>query len=84
MKKWMMLILAAVAIAGSGFLAAFLACQVNGVPFGFFVWPLIGCVDIFAFSTVGFFSTEGKTEVLYGFCSIAGAACAVVQLAILF
>lgn len=68
----------------AGVLVAFLACRMNGVHFGAFTWPLIVCVDLFAFTTMGFFSTEGRTEVLYGTCSIAAAACTIVQLAILF
>lgn len=67
-----------------GFAAAFLAAAINGVRFGLYLWPLILCVDLFLFSTAGYFSTEGRVEKLYGACSIAGAVCAIVQLGILF
>lgn len=67
-----------------GVIVAFLVCRMNQVRFGAFTWPLIACVDLFAFTTIGFFSTEGRTEVLYGACSIVAAACSIVQLAILF
>ncbi len=49
-----------------------------------YLLPLIISIGVFLVSTVGYFMTEGKAEVLYGVCSIAGAACAVVQLALIF
>lgn len=49
-----------------------------------YLLPLIISIGIFVISTVGYFMTEGKTEALYGVCSIAGAACAIVQLALIF
>lgn len=68
----------------SGVFAAMLAAKINGVQFGWYTWPFAVCVDLFVFSSVGFFLTEGKKEVLYGACSIASVACAIVQLALLF
>ena len=46
--------------------------------------PLLLCVSLFIFTTIGFFKTSGKNELLYGACSIGGIACAIVQLAIVF
>lgn len=68
----------------SGVFVAMLAAKINRANFGWYTWPLVVCVDLFVFSTFGFFLTEGKKEVFYGACSIAGAACAIVQLALLF
>lgn len=68
----------------SGIFAALLAAKVNGCLFGLYTWPLIASVDLFVFTTAGFFTSEGKEEILYGGCSIAGAVCTMVQLAILF
>ena len=51
---------------------------------GVYLLPLILSVFVFLFSTAGFFLTEGRHERVYGVCSILGAACAVVQIAILF
>lgn len=49
-----------------------------------YLLPLIISICVFLISTVGYFMTEGKNEALYGVCSIAGAACAMVQLALIF
>lgn len=65
-----------------GGLAAALAAWAGGVSFGFSLFPLMLCVDLFVFSTVGFFLTDGKKELVYGACSIVSAACAVVQMGI--
>ena len=67
-----------------GILAAILAVKINHMTFGRYVWPFAACVSTFLFSTIGFFMTEGKQEVLYGTCSIASLAGGIVQLAILF
>jgi hypothetical protein len=63
---------------------SYLICVLNRTSFGIFVWPVAACVAEFVFSTAGFFLTEGKTEILYGGCSIASVACFIVQLALLF
>lgn len=68
----------------SGVFVAMLVAKMNGVNFGWYAWPLVVCVDLFVFSTTGFFLTEGKKEILYGACSIASVACVIVQLALLF
>lgn len=77
-------ILYAAGVLLSGVLAAALAAEINGAALGIYIWPFAACVDLFTFSTTGFFLTNGKKEVLYGACSIASAACGIVQLAILF
>lgn len=77
-------ILILLAVLLSGFLVAFLVAKVNGASFGFYTWPLIACTDVFVFTTIGFFQTEGKIEKIYGLCSIASAACVIVQMAVLF
>lgn len=48
-----------------------------------YLLPLIMSVCVFVVSTVGYFMLDEKKETLYGICSIVGAACAVVQLALL-
>lgn len=68
----------------SGIFAGALAAGINGMVLGWYAWPLVICVDLFVFSTTGFFLTEGKEEVLYGTCSIISVGCAIVQLAITF
>lgn len=83
-KRWGILILFWLGVLLSGILATCLAVWINGVHFGLYTWPLMACVDVFTFTTAAFFSTEGKTELLYGACSIVSAVCAIVQLAILF
>lgn len=64
--------------------AAVLVMQINRAEPGAYLLPFVLSVWIFLFSTIGFFLTEGKKEVLYGICSIAGAACAIVQIALIF
>ena len=46
--------------------------------------PLLWCVCLFIFTTIGFFKTNGGIEILYGACSIGSVVCAIVQLAIAF
>ena len=46
--------------------------------------PLLLCVSLFIFTTIGFSKTSGRTEILYGACSIGSVACAIVQLVIAF
>lgn len=77
-------VLYVVGVLLSGVFAAALAAGINGAALGIYVWPFAACVDLFTFSTAGFFLTNGKKEVLYGACSIVSAACGIVQLAILF
>lgn len=72
------------AVFGSGFVVAAIAAGLAGSRFGLRLWPLVACVDVFAYATVGFFQTTGKIEVFYGVCSIAAMVCCIVQLAILF
>ena len=67
-----------------GLLAACAVARTGGMRLGWHLLPLAACVDGFVFSTVCFFSTNGRREVLYGACSAACAACTVVQLGILF
>lgn len=73
-------------LAGVLFIGAalsFLTAGIKGIHFGFYLWPFAACVSLFAFTATGFFMTEGKTELLFGTCSIASAVCIIVQLAIL-
>lgn len=51
---------------------------------GICLLPFLASVGMFLAGTLGFFLTEGKKEALYGACSIAAAACALVQLALIF
>lgn len=69
---------------GIGFLAAFLVAGLHGVRLGFYAWPFIVCADVFALTTIGFFSTDGKTEKIYGVCSVVSLASVIVQSAVLF
>ncbi len=46
--------------------------------------PLILCICMFLFTTVGFYKTDEKTEILYGVCSIGSVICGILQLAIIF
>ena len=80
-------------LSGIGIAAACLVCgvgvtaltaRINRAEFGIYLLPFMLSVSVFIFSTLGFFLTEGKMEMLYGVCSIAGAACAIVQLALIF
>lgn len=72
------------AVFAGGFVTAAVIAKIAGVRFGFRLWPLVACVDVFAYATIGFFQTTGKIEVFYGVCSIAAAVCCIVQMAILF
>lgn len=73
-----------IALLCSGFLITFLLCVITNTAFGMKLWPMILCTSCFTFTTVGFFSTEGNLEKVYGVCSVVSAACFVVQLALLF
>ncbi len=75
--------IAAACVACSIGVAA-LAVRINRAEFGIYLLPFMASVSVFLFSTFGFFLTEGKKEMLYGVCSIGGAACAIVQLALIF
>lgn len=68
----------------SGFLFVAAAAALNRRGLGFYLWPLVVCVDLLAFSIAGFFLTEGKKELIYGICGILAADCVVVQLAVIF
>ena len=73
-----------IALFAVGFVGAWILCRVNHVGFGTYLWPIILCVALFAFTSVGFFMTVGKAEKIYGLCSIASAACLLAQIAIIF
>lgn len=83
-KKRILQILYLLGVLLSGVLVATIIAAINGMRLGFYTWPIVLCVDVFLFSTVGFFSTTGSKEVLYGVCSILSIACGIVQMAILF
>lgn len=83
-KKRILQIVYLVGVLLSGVLVAAFVAAINGMRLGFYTWPIVLCVDVFVFSTVGFFTTTGSKEVLYGACSIVSIACAIVQLAILY
>ena len=53
------------------------------VPFGMKLLPLVTCVAVFAFTTAGFFLTDGGTEKIYEILSLLSFACALVQMAML-
>ena len=53
------------------------------VPFGLKILPLVTCVTVFAFTTAGFFLTDGRTEKIYEILSLLSFACALVQMAVL-
>ena len=46
-----------------------------------FMWPVIAAGAGFVVAGVGFFSTEGKSEILYGICAAACLFCMIVQTA---
>lgn len=46
--------------------------------------PLIVCVYIFIFTTIGFFRVSEKIEKVYVMCIVLSAVCTVFQLAIIF
>lgn len=66
-----------------GLLAAWAAAWAGGMRPGWYLLPFAVCVDGFVFSSVCFFLTSDNKEILYGVCSAACAACAIVQLGIL-
>lgn len=84
MKKRILQMVYLAGVLLSGVLVAVLVAAINGMRFGFYTWPIVLCVDVFVFTTVGFFMTTDRKEVLYGACSIASIACIILQLAILF
>ena len=67
-----------------GIAFAWLIVTINHASFGFYLWPIVAGVEVFVYSTIGFFMTEGKHELIYGICSIAAAACVIVQLGLNF
>lgn len=83
-RKYGSVILFLLGVLVCGATGAALAARLAGVHFSLRLWPLIACIDVFVFATVGFFKTTGRIEILYGVCSIASVACTIVQLAILF
>ena len=84
-KKIFLLILLFVLCFVSGFAAAFLVAWVNKVSFAVPAFlPFVVLVDVFAFSTVSFFSNEGKKEVAAGAVSLLSLAGGIAELAFLF
>lgn len=82
-KLFPVLVIASVSLAfGAGVTA--LAVRINQAEVGVYLLPFLFSASIFLLSTIGFFLTEGKKEMLYGACSILGATCAIVQLALIF
>ena len=79
---WEILLLLLILFSGV-FASAFL-CFLNDRRFDFYLWPVIACIDVFVFTTIGFFQTEGKKEIAYGICSVISAACTILQMAIFF
>lgn len=78
------LVLILLAVLASGMLGAGILCVINQVSFGWYLLPIILCIDLFVFSAIGFFKTEGKLEVLYIVCSIASMVCGMIQIGIIF
>lgn len=72
------------AVLCSGLAAALVLCVASDRPFARNLLPFVVCVDGFVLAAVGFFQTEGKSEVLYGICCAACLFCAIVQVAMLF
>ena len=71
MRRWMKQIMVWLAAAACGFAAALVICRWSGTAFGLFMWPVIAAGAGFVVAGVGFFSTEGKSEILYGICAAA-------------
>lgn len=69
------------AVLCSGVAAALVLCAAGGRAPGVYLLPFAVCVDGFVLAAVGFFQTEGKSEVLYGICSAVCLFCAIVQAA---
>ena len=69
MRRWMKQIMVWLAAAACGFAAALVICRWSGTAFGLFMWPVIAAGAGFVVAGVGFFSTEGKSEILYGICA---------------
>ena len=81
MRRWIKQIMVWLAAAACGIAAALVICRWSGTAFGFFMWPVIAAGAGFAVAGVGFFSTEGKSEILYGICAAACLFCMIVQTA---
>ena len=78
MRRWMKQIMVWLAAAACGFAAALVICRWSGTAFGLFMWPVIAAGAGFVVAGVGFFSTEGKSEILYGICAAACLFCMIV------
>ena len=81
MRRWMKQIMVWLAAAACGFAAALVICRWSGTAFGLFMWPVIAAGAGFVVAGVGFFSTEGKSVILYGICAAACLFCMIVQTA---
>ena len=66
MRRWIKQIMVWLVAAACGFAAALVICRWSGTAFGLFMWPVIAAGAGFVVAGVGFFSTEGKSEILYG------------------
>ena len=71
MRRWMKQIMVWLVAAACGFAAALVICRWSGTAFGLFMWPVIAAGAWFVVAGVGFLSTEGKSEILYGICAAA-------------
>ena len=81
MCRWMKQIMVWLIAAACGFAAALVICRWSGTAFGLFMWPVIAAGAGFVVAGVGFFTTEGKSEILYGICAAACLFCMIVQTA---
>lgn len=81
MRRWIKQIMVWLAAAACGIAAALVICRWSGTAFGLFMWPVIAAGAGFVVAGVGFFSTEGKSEILYGICAAACLFCMIVQTA---
>ncbi len=75
MRRWIKQIMVWLVAAACGIAAALVICRWSGTAFGLFMWPVIAAGAGFAVAGVGFFSTEGKSEILYGICAAACLFC---------
>ena len=75
MRGWMKQIMVWLVAAACGFAAALVICRWSGNAFGLFMWPVIAAGAGFVVAGVGFFTTEGKSEILYGICAAACLFC---------